>query len=706
MANPWDDDPVLDQPWTGDDPVTVRDQFMKRLDGMSHAQIVEAYRKTKPGNPWGDFLGTILEQQMPGETAGQRDKRIGKGKVSAVSDGASTLAGFADVGNYGFYDEGAAALDWLLGRNTYEGGLKNRRQQQDELRDANPNFYAGGQVAGAVPIIAQSALALPAAGEGLAAATTMGAVEGLGQGALYGAGSGEGLQDRAKQALEQGLIGLALGGAAPVMAKGVGAGYRYLVDAAKNSKPMQKATQSIWQMLQDNGLTLDQARAAISQIGDRATLGDISPGMQVEVAAASAADSGAQSITVPRYEARDKMMEARTKGALDDAFGVFKDPQDIADSVVNTKSGANKQLKGLEEYVIDANPVLDEINAQLRTFPKGTPIGNKLLELRQQIIPDQGLPSKDMMDRGHLMQGFKIATRDEADAAYTAGRKEMGRVLKAVSGKANEVLRDSVQDYAEANKAWHGAQKVQEQFDFGQQKLLGENVYPGQANKTWAELNEFEKEARLQGTRAKLEMKTTGRPNPGQRADRLLSQSMNDKKVGTMLDESKPGALKKVKGKLEGMQNERETYDLVAATRGSRTAPVTQVANRRWGTNLEPNDGLTGMLGNAATAGAAGGAEAFIGSLGLQGASKIGKGILSRLGGPNGAVISAAGDLLSREGPEARNTIRLIIKMLRDQGKTQKQAEAIVRNLTAGGRGLAPVAGPQLSVPYLGGGDR
>lgn len=706
MANPWDNDPVLDQPWTGDKPVTVRDEFKKRVAGMTHEQIVEEYRKTKPGDHWGDFLGTILEQQKPGETAEQRDKRIGKGKVSAVSNSASALAGFADVGNYGFWDEGAAALDWLIGRNTYEGGLANRRQQQKELRDANPNFYAGGQVAGAAPVVAQSMLAMPAAGTGLANAATMGAIEGLAQGALYGAGSGEGLQDRAKQALEQGIIGLTLGGSAPVVAKGIGSGYRYLVDAAKNSKPMQKATQSVWQMLQDNGLNLNQARALISQMGDRATLGDISPGMQVEAAAASAADSGAQSIMVPRYEARDKMMEPRVKGILDDSFGPYMDPQAIADSVGATKTGANKKLKVLEEYIIDPTPVLDEINSQLRTYPKGTPIGDKLIELRRQIIPDQGLPSKDMMDRGHLLQGFKIATRDEADAAYTGGRKEMGRVLKEVSNKANEVLQNNVENYAEANKTWRGAQKVQESYDYGNKKLLGQDVYPGQHAKAWDEMNDLDKAATLQGTRAKIEMQTTGKPNAGLRADRILSQNMNDQKVGPMLDARKPGTFKKVKGKLEGMQNERETYDLVAATRGSRTAPVTQVANRRWGTNMEPTDGVTGMLGNAATAGAAGGPEAFIGSLGLQSASKIGKGILSRLSGPNGAVISAAGDLLSREGPEARNTIRLIIQMLKQQGKTQKQAEKIVKSLTTAGRGVAPAAAPQLSLPYLGGGGR
>ena len=84
-------------------------QMDDQASKMSHEDLVAAYRQTKPGDPWGAFLGKKLEQKKPGETTEQRDKRIGKGSVSAVGQGASALGGFSDVGNYGLWDEGAAA---------------------------------------------------------------------------------------------------------------------------------------------------------------------------------------------------------------------------------------------------------------------------------------------------------------------------------------------------------------------------------------------------------------------------------------------------------------------------------------------------------------------------------------------------------------------------------------------------------------------
>ena len=650
-------------------------QMDEQASKMSHADLVDAYRKTRPGDPWGDFLGTKLEQQMPGETAGQRDRRIGKGAVSAVSEGNSALAGFADVGNYGLWDEGAAALDSLLGRGTYDQALNNRRLQQAELRDTNPKSYTAGEIGGAVPLTAQALLAAPAATT-LPGMAAVAAGEGAIQGGAYGFGSGEGTSDRLWKALEQAGIGATIGAAAPYAGRAVGSLYRTGREALMNNSTVRKASNSVWQMLKDNNLTLDDARKMLGKMGIDASLADISPGMQVEAGATAISSPEAQTIMANRYGARDAGMEKRVKGNLDDAFGAFIDPQDISDSVSKTKTGANKQLKVLEQYVIDAQPVLDEIEVQLRNYPEGTPIGSKLLELRRQIIPDQGIPSKDMMDRGHLLQGFKIATRDEADAAYTAGRKEMGRVLKSVSGRANEVLQNSVQDYAEANKAWHGAAKVQEQFDFGQQKLLGENVYPGQSNKTWADLNDFEKEARLQGTRAKIEMKTTGRPNPGQRADRLLSQNMNDQKVGTMLNERKPGSYQKLADALETEQTMRETFDLVDATRGTKTAPLRTAAQNRWGTKgILPN--LVEATGQAATAGAAGGAGAAVASVAAQGTAAGFRKLLQKITGVNPKVIAKAGDLLSTMGPEALQSVDTIAAVLKARGVAEREAKLI-----------------------------
>jgi hypothetical protein len=674
--------------------------YAKAAEGMSREQLIEAYRALPRNDPFRDFI---------------RDKLVEKVAPPEMTKGQSFVAGATDMMSLGLSDEingllaklGASGDSFSFnGSGSYEGEVGAQREMQRRAQADNPMTYMGGQAAGAIPMVLASAATLPAATT-LPGMAGMAAAEGAAQGAVYGGASGEGLSDRLWQAIEQAGIGAATGAVGPYAGRALGATWRTARDAVKNNSTVNKAANSVWQMLEDNNLTMADARKLLAQFGDQGSLADISEGMRVEAAGTAHSNPQAQSTMVDRFGARDAGMEARVEGKLDENFGPYKDPQTIADSVDATKTGANKQLKVLEQYVVDANPVLDEINTQLRTYPKGTPIGDKLLELRRQIIPDQGLPSKDMMDRGHLLQGFKIATRDESEAAYTAGRKEMGRVLKDVSRKANEVLQNSVQDYAEANKAWHGAANVQEQYDFGNKKLLGGDVYPGQANKTWAKLNDFEKEARLQGARAKIEMQTTGKPNPGQRAERILSQNMNDKKVGPMIEARKPGGYQALKGSLEGEQSMRETYDMIAATRGTKTAPVQLAAARRWGKDgagILPN--LVEGAGQAATATAAGGPWFGAASVGAQTAAGTFKYLLSRISNVNPKVVAEAGDILSRMGPEALQSVDTIEKVLKSRGITKSEAAAIAKVVSSGWRSIAPTGQRIIYGPERGGEGR
>lgn len=673
MANPWDNDPVLDQPWTGDNPVTVRDEFMKRLEGMTHEQIVEEYRKTKPGDPWGDFLGKKLEEQKPGETADQRDKRIGKGKVSAVSNGASALAGFADVGTYGFWDEGAAALDWLLGRGTYDQALKNRRQQQAELRDTNPKSYTAGEVAGAVPITAQALLA----GQALPAATTLpgmmavAAGEGAVQGGLYGFGSGEGASDRLWKALEQAGIGASIGAVAPYAGRLVGSAYRAGREALMNNSTVRKASNSIWQMLQDNGLTLDDARKLLQKMGNDASLGDISPGMQVEAGGTAISSPEAQTIMANRYGARDAGMPNRVGARLDEAFGPFTDPSIIEDSVRATKRSTGPAYRLSEQYVVDSEGAIEAIRRLQRTYGPNSETGQALQRYLSQLLDEHG----NVIGQGNIVHGV----RQEIDAALRRGNLPNSGPFQEVRDALDEALKGQIPGFREADAAWSGAQRVQEAFDYGQREVMSRNTYPGQHARRWDRMTQAERDAARQGVRADLEMSTvSGVPNAGLKAERRLSQNMNDLKVGPMIDEVRPGGFQRLRDGLDAEQTMRETNDLVQATRGSRTAPVGAAAERRWskggGGILE---GLRDALAQASTAGAAGGPGAAVASAVAQGTAAGFRKLLQRVTGVNPKVIARAGDMLSTMGPDALQSVDTIAAVLKARGIADKEAKLI-----------------------------
>ena len=642
-------------------------QMDEQASKMSHADLVDAYRKTRPGDPWGDFLGTKLEQQMPGETAGQRDRRIGKGDVSAVSKGDSALAGFADVGNYGLWDEGAAALDSLLGRGTYDQALNNRRLQQAELRDTNPKSYTAGEIGGAVPLTAQALLAAPAATT-LPGMAAVAAGEGAIQGGAYGFGSGEGASDRLWKALEQAGIGATIGAAAPYAGRAVGSLYRTGREALMNNSTVRKASNSVWQMLQDNGLTLDDARKLLGKMGIDASLADISPGMRVEAAGTAIKSPEAQTKMVERFGKRDVGTKGRVKDILDKGFGQFKDPQTIADEVTATQKSTGPAYELAKQHIVDSEGAVDLIRESMKTYGPNSDTGQALSKYLSQLVDAKG----NIIGAGNIVHGV----RQEVDAALRRGNLPNSAPFKALRNKLDEVLKTQVPGFKEADKTWSGAQRVQEAFDYGQGEVMTSRTFPGQFEKKWTKMSDPEKAATMQGSRADIEMSISGAPNASLKADRKLSQNMNDVKLRRMLDENKPGAYDKIADGLDTQQDFRATFDLVDATRGSKTAPVTAAGNNRWGgKGILPN--VVEAAGQAGTATAAGGIPGGITSVGAQvGAAGFRK-LLQKITGVNPKVIAKAGDLLSTMGPEALRSVDTIAAVLKARGVAEREAKLI-----------------------------
>ena len=171
-------------------------------------------------------------------------------------------------------------------------------------------------------------------------------------------------------------------------------------------------------------------------------------------------------------------------------------------------------------------------------------------------------------------------------------------------------------------------------------------------------------------------MSISGAPNASLKADRKLSQNMNDVKLRRMLDENKPGAYDKIADGLDTQQDFRATFDLVDATRGSKTAPVTAAGNNRWGgKGILPN--VVEAAGQAGTATAAGGIPGGITSVGAQvGAAGFRK-LLQKITGVNPKVIAKAGDLLSTMGPGALRSVDTIAAVLKARGVAEREAKLI-----------------------------
>jgi hypothetical protein len=162
----------------------------------------------------------------------------------------SGVAGAENAMTFGFGDELGSYLGSAISGLPREEVLQQMRAMDSKAQSENPGSYLTGQIGGG---LAQG-LVTGGAGFGASAANTGGtlgrvalgsALDGTIYGGLQGAGNANGdLMDRAKGAAIGGGTGALVGGAAPYIAAGVGAGVRRLISPFASS-PEREAAVSI-----------------------------------------------------------------------------------------------------------------------------------------------------------------------------------------------------------------------------------------------------------------------------------------------------------------------------------------------------------------------------------------------------------------------------------------------------------------------------
>ena len=133
-----------------------------------------------------------------------------------VSKTESAIRGGAQGLSFGFADEATARLESILKNKPYEEALQETRSAYKQAQEANPITYTGSEIAGGVlPAL------IPTGVTQATGAASLGrlALIGAGTGALSGLGYSEG-KDIGEVARDVG-IGGALGGALPVIGRGV-----------------------------------------------------------------------------------------------------------------------------------------------------------------------------------------------------------------------------------------------------------------------------------------------------------------------------------------------------------------------------------------------------------------------------------------------------------------------------------------------------
>lgn len=658
------------------------DDFAARAAGMTHEDKVAYYRSNR--DAFADFLAEDIQKPKSGETPEQAKLRAG-GSASTIPKWYSALSGVADTLNFGFTDEATAGVESALTDKTYDQSLADARLRDNQAYEQNPWTYRGGQVAGAV---LPAAATMGGSGGGtLGGQVVRGAGAAGAQGATYGFGVGEdGAVNRSKSALINGLTSAVLGGAAPLVSRGIGSTWNYVASKLANRGVDAQSVQKVLAMLKESNVTPQQAMQKLDELGPDGMLADIAPGMQAETGGTAIADSGAGSIITRNLANRREAAPARVTGMLDQTFGPFKGPQTIADDISTARAPAGSAYELAKTHVVDPENAIAKIDELMKTFGPNSDTGQALAKYKSQLLD----PSGNVVGQGNIVHGV----RQEIDAALRRGNLPNSGPFRQVRGQLDESLKTQIPGFKEADNLWSDTARIQEAYDYGKDALLG-RVFPDESAAKFAKMADPEKQAVLQGVRADLAMKTANSvKNPAGRMDRVLDQNMNEQKLAQLIDPNKLSSLRK------GLDKETtflETSGLAEGARGSRTAIIGQAAKNRWNVGAGPSNGAGDVLAATAAGLATGGPLGAVAGGGAVAANRGRSLIASLLSSTSPDLIKATAEKLTASGANRDAVVKALLGKSAANISRAAKSDLIDRLVKMVLQSQAPLAGNSVS---------
>lgn len=649
--------------------------FSKRASTLDPTDLSIARAKN---DPFGQYLRDQATQPRQGETPDQREQRLYGQPMQGPSKTESFVRGAANTASWGLGDEMAAGMESITGGD-YSQALDRQRQSADVSQEENPWSYGGGQVAGAIApgILTAGATNAPTLG----GRVVQGGLTAGGQGAVYGFGEGEGgVVPRLKEAGKTGAISTVLGGTAPLVASGVGAAWRGVSNWLASRGVGAKATAEILDMVQQSGMTPQQAEQRLNELGPEAMLADISSGMQVETAGTARASTEAGNIINDRLATRRMGANARTNSALDDAFGPAVDPYTVKQGTKAAKQAIAPEYRDAIRNAPALPNSMADLLAQGLTDPsKGLSLTNRKAMFNIMTEIDDALaagePSETASRLLNLRQSLDASiVYDERQAfALSSADKANQGVLKQARSYIDEVLKDRIPGIAEADAKFAPISRAQRSYDQGRRDVMrggSEAMTPAELNAIQAASSPVENNMRQQGIRTELgRVISNQNSNPGNRIDRVLRRDWNSEKLASEIGQPRASKLAKA---LDAEHTFTETSNLGEAGRGSRTN-VLESAQRRWGTNGPTGtnaDAMAAALGGTAvggpTTGLVTGASVYV--------NRARQAIAKALSVKSPEVIRATAEKLTTKGP----TQKLIIQALTDAAtNTQGRIAAV-----------------------------
>jgi len=631
------------------------------------------------------------------------------GEVRKNSMAGSAASGAADMTTFGFGDEAAAGLGTLIDKlpggkgASYGQNLAEIRGNQGQAQRDNPNSYLAGQVAGG---IAQGVAAGPgvmANAPSLMGKVAGGAMTGGGMGGLYGLGSGEGIEGRLYEGGKDALIGVAAGGAFPVVAKGASKAYSSIADAlsgnaaAKSAGTTPEVLRMLGNVLDADGTRGPTGQANMARAGADAMLADAGPNAKAILDTAIQRGGPGGVVARDAIGARSGRASTAIANALDQNLGA---PEGVTAARTAIRQGSaparsaayDAAYKAPIDYSAPAGQTIEEI-VKTRVPQSAINAANELMRAEgnqsKQIlaqVADDGTVTFERLPDVRQLDYITRGLNEVADKAHGEGKlggtTARGRAYENLSSELRDNLKQLVPEYGKALETAADPIRRSKAVELGS-KLFSPSTTRDQVDEAVRGMTQAEKDAVAQGVRSRLDdaMANVTRTiqdgdTPAREAIKAikdLSSRANREKLEAVIGKQKADAL------FSEVDRATTSFDLKASVAENSKTYARQATDKRVAQMTEP-----GAIG-----------QAFQGKP-LKATQRIAQALTGqtpeKITARQDAVYSQLADILTRPGGQSQ----AIFQALQGLGKTDQATKLMADRISRA------LSGPRLAYPTTG----
>lgn len=548
-------------------------------------------------------------------------------KVHTVSGG--ILEGIPVVGPMirGGVERAAAATIAPFSDETYSQVLDRIQKGSEAEKAANPILDTASQVTGAVagtvPMVMAAPAAFGAGGGGLLARTIASGASGA---ALGGADAAIRSGGDVRNTVIGIFAGAGTGAAGPAVGKALGAGWQAIRDssaakaAAKAAGLNRRALFTLGRAVRDDGLDAASVGSRMNELGPDAMLMDLGPNLQRQAGALAATPGRGQEIVRSAIANRQAQAGPRVTQALDRVLGKPVDTFDVSNNWIKLRAAnakpayqaayeaGDKAIWSPELERLSSSPAVQRAMRGAVTAWRDRAIADGFGAMNPGALVDRGGQLSFLNGKVPVFPNIqfwdytKRILDDQVRAAYKAGQNQKGEALSSLARMLRTDLDRMVPEYSAAREAYAGPSAIIDALEEGQQ-VFSKDITPGQLRSMLSEMTKGEREAYIQGGRAKLASIMGTARNDALKARQLFDQGFNKEKLATLVGPKRADRMLK---SLDAETTFTRTRDVVTGNSetAARSAAMKEIAGES-GPQFGVREGYMsgGLLGGARSAG-------------------------------------------------------------------------------------------------------